>query len=49
MTFITGRRYLYSDVPPEIAEQFRSAFSKGTYFNCRIRNNFTCAELESAG
>jgi hypothetical protein len=48
VTFITGRRYLYSDVPPEVAEQFRSAFSKGTYFNRHIRNNYTCAELEPA-
>lgn len=36
----TGRRYVYSDVPHEIAETLRHAFAKGVYFNTRIRNHF---------
>ena len=47
VTFVTGRRYVYFDVPVDEADQFRSAFSKGTYFNRRIRNNFRCAEMET--
>ena len=43
--FVTGRRYVYSDVPQEIADAFRSAFSKGTYFNSRIRDHFPCREI----
>lgn len=46
--FVTGRRYVYSDVPPEEAEAFRSAFAKGTHFNRRIRNRYACRELEPA-
>jgi hypothetical protein len=33
VTFVTGRRYLYDGVPPEVFEAFRTAFSKGTFFN----------------
>jgi len=43
--FTTGRRYVYSDVPHEIADAFRSAFSKGAYFNSRIRDTFPCREI----
>ena len=31
--FTTGRRYVYLGVPHDVAETFRSAFSKGAYFN----------------
>jgi hypothetical protein len=43
--FTTGRRYVYSDVPEEVADAFRTAFSKGTYFNSRIRDNFEYREV----
>ena len=43
--FVTGRRYVYDDVPEEVAETFRSAFSKGIYFNSRIRDRFKCREI----
>jgi hypothetical protein len=43
--FVTGRRYVYSDVPEEVAETFRHAFSKGVYFNSRIRDRFPCREV----
>lgn len=43
--FTSGRRYVYSDVPREVAETFCSAFSKGIYFNSRIRNSFPCREI----
>ena len=38
--FTTGRKYVYSDVPREVADAFRGAFAKGIYFNTRIRDNF---------
>ena len=49
--FVTGRRYVYSQVPPEVADAFRSAFSKGVYFNTRIRDRFPHREVthEDAG
>jgi hypothetical protein len=43
--FTTGRRYVYSDVPEEVASAFRSAFAKGVYFNTRIRDNFPHREV----
>jgi hypothetical protein len=46
--FTTGRRYLYSEVPPPAAEAFRAAFSKGRHFNARIRGNYPYKELEPA-
>lgn len=43
--FTTGRRYVYEDVPEEVATTFRTAFSKGVYFNSRIRDNFRYREV----
>jgi hypothetical protein len=43
--FTTGRRYVYEDVPEEVATTFRTAFSKGVYFNTRIRDRFRFREV----
>lgn len=43
--FVTGRRYVYSDVPLEQAERMRSAFAKGSYFNRHIRDRYPYREL----
>ena len=43
--FVTGRRYLYSQVPPEAAEAFRGAFAKGVHFNRHIRDRSPHREL----
>ncbi len=43
--FTTGRRYFYHDVPPEEAERFRAAFSKGRYFNAHIRDAYSFTEI----
>ena len=40
----TGRRYVYRDVPPEAAAEFRAAFSKGRHFNARIRGSYAFEE-----
>ena len=45
VTFVTGRRYIYKDVPANVAADFRAAFSKGIYFNRFIRDRFACREL----
>ena len=42
--FVSGRRYVYLEVPRETADAFRSAFAKGIYFNSRIRDRFPCRE-----
>ena len=43
--FTTGRRYLYHDVPPQAADAFRAAFSKGRHFNAHIRDQYDCTEV----
>jgi len=43
--FVSGRRYRYYGVPEGIASQFRSAFSKGRFFNARIRDDYPFEEL----
>jgi hypothetical protein len=40
MVFVSGRHYRYHDVPEEIYRQMRTAFSKGEFFNARIRDRF---------
>ena len=45
---VTGRRYLYSDVPEHEVERFRSAYAKGVYFNRHIRNRYAYEELSAA-
>lgn len=38
--FVTGRRYSYHDVPADVAEAMRNAFSKGEFFNAHIRDRY---------
>ena len=49
VTFTTGRRYCYSDVPAEAAEEFRAAFAKGVHFNRHIRDRYPARERDSEG
>ena len=42
--FVSGRRYVYSDVSEEEALALRSAFSKGVHFNRRIRDRYACRD-----
>ena len=46
--FTTGRRYIYREVPPDAADAFRAAFSKGRHFNARIRGRYPIEECEAA-
>jgi len=43
--FVTGRRYVYADVPQDEAQRFCEAFSKGRHFNAHIRDRYECREL----
>ena len=43
--FVTGRRYVYFDVPVEEVDAFRAASSKGAYFNRKIRDRYVYREL----
>lgn len=43
--FVTGRRYVYLDVPDEEARSLRGAVAKGRQFNARIRDRYRFREL----
>ena len=45
--FVSGRRYVYRDVPAEEAHALRDSFAKGVHFNRRIRDRFACCELDA--
>ena len=36
----SGKRYDYEGVPQDIVSRFRSAFSKGRFFNADIRDRY---------
>ncbi len=43
--FVSGRRYVYSGVPQDEVAALRRAFSKGSYFNTKIRDRYAFREL----
>ena len=43
--FVTGRRYVYLDVPADEVSAMRSAFAKGRYFNAHIRDRYAFREV----
>jgi len=46
VTFTTGRRYIYADVPEHVAIGLERASSLGRYFNWRIRDQYEFREIE---
>ena len=44
--FVTGRRYVYLDVPESEAAALRAAFAKGRHFNAHIRDRYRFRELK---
>lgn len=48
VTFVSGRLYVYANVPPEVAAAFRNAYSKGTFFNHEIRDRYAYRDITRA-
>lgn len=48
VTFVSGRLYVYEDVPPEVAAAFGNAYSKGTFFNNEIRDRYAYRDITHA-
>jgi lysyl-tRNA synthetase class 2 len=44
ITFRTGRRYTYFDVPDVVFDELITASSAGEYFNTHIRDQYSCRE-----
>ncbi|MPZ40908.1 MAG: KTSC domain-containing protein [Rhizobiales bacterium] len=45
ITFVTGRIYVYEDVPSVVMAEFDAAGSKGEFFNARIRDHYRYHEI----
>jgi len=45
VTFVSGRRYLYAEVPLEIFDAFNTAESRGAFFNREIRDRYAYREV----
>ena len=45
VTFVSGRRYVYENVPPVVFTDFKAAESKGTFFNQSIRDIYRFYEI----
>ena len=45
VTFVSGEVYEYENVPPEAAEDFRAAPSKGRFFGADIRDRYPYQRL----
>lgn len=47
VTFLNGKTYVYDGVPPQTAEQFAAAASKGAFFNENIKDRYAYAAAAS--
>lgn len=45
ITFVSGRRYAYANVPQSIFDAFVASPSKGTFFNIAIRGRYHFREI----
>ncbi|MEH2476007.1 hypothetical protein V1281_002820 [Nitrobacteraceae bacterium AZCC 2161] len=45
VTFVSGRRYVYAQVPPEVYSAFIHAPSRGAFFNHEIRDRYAFREV----
>jgi hypothetical protein len=45
VTFVSGRRYVYAEVPPEAFDAFKAAPSRGAFFNQEIRDRYAFREV----
>jgi len=48
VTFVSGREYVYEQVPKWVFEEFDAAASKGSYFNRKIPDNYNFYEVLAA-
>ena len=47
ITFVTGRAYVYEQVPAAIYQSFAAAFAKGSFFNRHIRDRYRFREFDA--
>jgi len=47
ITFVSGRRYVYDEVPKAVYTAFTRADSLGGFFNSKIRDHYRYREIEA--
>jgi KTSC domain len=45
VTFVSGRSYVYEEVPAEVFDAFKTASSRGAFFNHEIRDRYAFREV----
>jgi hypothetical protein len=45
ITFVSGRHYVYTEVPQDVVDAFKAAASKGSFFNDEIRDCYNCFQV----
>ncbi len=45
VTFVTGRRYIHDEISSEVFDAFKTAPSRGTFFNREIRDRYPYREV----
>jgi hypothetical protein len=45
VTFVSGRRYVYTEVPADVFDAFKTAPSRGAFFNHEIRDRYAFREV----
>jgi hypothetical protein len=45
VTFVSGRRYVYAEVPSDVFDAFQTAPSRGAFFNREIRDRYAFREV----
>jgi hypothetical protein len=45
VTFVSGRRYVYAGVPADVFDAFKTASSRGRFFNHEIRDRYPFREV----
>jgi hypothetical protein len=45
VTFVSGRRYVYAEFPADVFDAFKTAPSRGTFFNREIRDRYAYREV----
>jgi KTSC domain len=48
VTFVTGRRYVHTDVPSDVFDALKTAPSRGAFFNREIRDRYAFREVTGA-
>jgi hypothetical protein len=45
LTFVSGKRYAYRDVPPEVVQQLAESDSAGRFYGAVIRTGYQYTEV----